>query len=90
MTATRLGQTDEDFDLFTHVLDQQTRNHNRANFMANVFEDHTPTDSSVVDKIGAARILRYFTKIPKEEQKEVLQRYKEIMFGRGFKEVECQ
>ena len=66
--------SDQDYDLFNHVQDSELRNHNRAVYIANMYEDNTPKGTKAVNQLGAIRIMKYFSEIPKEDKKEVLEK----------------
>ena len=87
MVKMKFQPTVEQVDLFEHIQEPELRNRNRATFMANMYEDHTPYKSSTINEFGAARILKYFSMIPKEDQQSVLNNYNKIMSERGYKAV---
>ena len=73
------------FSLFTDIEDSVLRIRNRAVVLANIAESNTK--NRLISPKGAALVLGYTSKIPKEEIGDVTEAFKTEMNNRGFRLV---
>lgn len=70
------------YSLFNDIEDADLRNRNRSVIMFNIL-DHNTKDQRCSPK-GAALILGYFSKIPKEERDDVESRFEQLVKEKGY------
>ena len=68
---------------FKNIKDEVLRDNNRAEVMANIYEDNAIGDG--ISNKGAALLFGYFKQIPDAERRVVFDEYKNKMAERGFK-----
>lgn len=73
------------YSLCLDVEDKDIRIHNRANIMANIFEDNKLKEaSSNTSGRGMYLLTQYMEGIPKEERAEALSSFYRVMKQRGY------
>lgn len=70
------------FALFSDIEDKELRNMNRAKVMGNIAEDNIKEKR--INQKGASLVLGYWSKLPKEDSEDVLEKFKTNMNQRGF------